>query len=545
MEIGKHVTSSSTTGASFEQELHQLLLQRTRQICLIALVLGGLAIVVRVVIVGETPALEGGLVQWLQLSRAILFLSFALALAATYVFKKSARQLQNLAFTVVALNLVFGTFVASSAFPDEAPYLLVAFSLFIYAAFIPSPLRYTVGLGVLAFVSFLFASVVTYVFVPGALELWASNAAGNRTGIEEFRDYVVLSATGIGLLAVLAVLTSHTLYSLRRTVHRAERLGNYYLEELLGAGGMGEVYRARHAMIRRPTAVKVMQASSEDQQAALARFEREVQLTATLTHPNSITVYDFGRTPDQQFYYVMEYLDGLDIQTLVERFGPIEPPRTAFILMQACGALGEAHSRGIVHRDIKPSNIFLTQRGGLYDFVKVLDFGLAKQVTADEATGLTKTGVAVGTPRYISPEAVKGEQLDGRSDLYCLGAVAYWMLTGRPPFESISSVELLIDHVKATPQRMSEVSEVGIPPELDAIVTRCLEKSPSDRFATAEALEAALRDIAFEEPWTQEKALAWWELHDLKIEHKAAPSEDAADDDESQGRGISRFFFEP
>ncbi len=545
MEIGKHVTSSSTTGSSFEQELHQLLLQRARQICLIALVLGGLAIGVRVVIVGETPGLDAGLASWLHRKRAILFLSFALALAATYFFNKSARQIRYLAFTVVAFNLVLGMFVSSSAFPDEAPYLLVAFSLFIYAAFIPSPLRYTVGLGLLAFASFLLASVVTYVYVPGALELWARNAAPDRTGIEEFRDYVILSATGIGLLAILAVLTSHTLYSLRRTAHRAKRLGNYYLEDLLGAGGMGQVYRARHAMIRRPTAVKVMQASSESQQAALARFEREVQLTATLTHPNSITVYDFGRTPDQQFYYVMEYLDGLDIQTLVERFGPVEPSRTAFILVQACGALGEAHSRGIVHRDIKPSNVFLTQRGGLYDFVKVLDFGLAKQVTADEATGLTKTGVAVGTPRYISPEAVKGEQLDGRSDLYCLGAVAYWMLTGRPPFESSSSVELLIDHVKATPPKISEISEVSIPPQLEAVVMRCLEKDRSDRFVTAEALEAALREIAFEEPWTQAKALAWWELHGLKIEQQAVPSEDATDESESHGRGISRFFIEP
>jgi serine/threonine-protein kinase len=177
--------------------------------------------------------------------------------------------------------------------------------------------------------------------------------------------------------------------------------------------------------------------------------------------------------------------------------------------------------------------------------VKVLDFGLAKQVTADEATGLTKTGVAVGTPRYISPEAVKGEQLDGRSDLYCLGAVAYWMLTGRPPFESSSSVELLIDHVKATPPKISEISEVSIPPQLEAVVMRCLEKDRSDRFVTAEALEAALREIAFEEPWTQAKALAWWELHGLKIEQQAVPSEDATDESESHGRGISRFFIEP
>ncbi len=279
---------------------------------------------------------------------------------------------------------------------------------------------------------------------------------------------------------------------------------------------MGQVFKAQHALIRRPTAVKVMQASGEEGQAALARFEREVQLSATLTHPNTITIYDFGRTPDNRFYYVMEYLEGLDLQKLVERFGPVRPARAVFILKQACSALAEAHDRGIVHRDIKPSNIFLTQRGGFFDYVKVLDFGLAKQVTADDATGITKAGIAVGTPRYISPEAIKGEEmLDGRSDLYCLGAVAYWMITGKPPFEAQSSVELLIEHVKATPLKPSEAVEAGVPPELDAIVMRCLEKQPDDRFQSAAELEYALGAFDLGEPWDFQRAREWWSLHGL------------------------------
>jgi serine/threonine-protein kinase len=389
------------------------------------------------------------------------------------------------------------------------------------------------------------AAVMTFAFVEGAEAYWAERGSLLGTSaIAVLRNHLINGTVSIGILALVAHAVSKTLYSLRKTAHQAERLGNYYVEEELGAGGMGQVFRARHALIRRPTAVKVMQVSGQDAQAAVTRFEREVQLSATLTHPNSITIYDFGRTPDNRFYYVMEYLEGLDLQKLVERFGPIPPARSVFILAQACSALGEAHGRGIVHRDIKPSNIFLTQRGGLYDFVKVLDFGLAKQVSADDAAGLTKTGVAVGTPRYISPEAIKGtEHIDPRSDLYCLGAVAYWMLTGRPPFEAKSSVELLIDHVKATPDRPSQVTEVQIPPELDDIVMTCLEKDPEDRFPDAASLEAALRELPFGEPWTAEKALEWWNLHGLASPEPEPPKPTSGG--LSSTRGISRFIFEP
>ena len=225
----------------------------------------------------------------------------------------------------------------------------------------------------------------------------------------------------------------------------------------------------------------------------MARFEREVRLSSTLTHPNTITIYDFGRTQDNEFYYAMEYLEGLDLQELVEQYGPVPAPRTAFILAQVASSLAEAHSRDIVHRDIKPSNIFLTRRGGLYDFVKVLDFGLAKEMDADATSAvLTQSGVIFGTPLYISPETVYGQdEVDGRADIYNLGGVAYWMLTGQPPFSSSRSVEVLIDHVKTIPKRPSEISELDIPPELDEIVMKCLEKKPEDRFRTAEELEEA------------------------------------------------------
>lgn len=310
-----------------------------------------------------------------------------------------------------------------------------------------------------------------------------------------------------------------------RTRDQPRRLGNYVIERQLGKGGMGQVFLAWHTVIRRPCAVKILHASQGEQQTAVARFEREVQLSAALTHPNTITIHDYGRTEDDQFYYVMEYLAGLDLQELIERFGPVPPARAAFILAQALGSLSEAHSRGIIHRDIKPSNIFLTHRGGLHDFVKVLDFGIAKQIDLDQAAGLTATGMVVGSPRYIAPEAVYGaEKIDGRADIYSLGAVAYWILTGKPPFTSASSIELIVEHVKTIPQRPSEVSENPIPPELDEIVMKCLEKKPEDRFQTAAEMDEALRAIDFDDAWTEGKAREWWELHGIVGHDLAEPA---------------------
>jgi hypothetical protein len=529
----------SATGDTFERELTEFLRVRTRLMLWVVLVVTGIMMVVYDFLFKRPPVLEGGLSPWMFQLRLAHIASFIVALALTYVLRGTARQFQLLAFWVVAVNGVLAMFITASVRPNEEPFLLATLILFLYAAFIPSPARYTLMLGVLTLVAFITSVLGTYALVPEAQSFWAQLG-----GTDELRGFLIHGSVGIGVMALVAHAVSRTLYSLRKTAHQAKRLGNYYIEEELGSGGMGQVFRARHALIRRPTAVKVMQPSGEQEQAAISRFEREVQLTATLTHPNSITIYDFGRTPDQRFYYVMEFLQGLDLQDLVGRYGPVSASRTVFILTQACGALSEAHARGIVHRDIKPSNIFLTERGGLYDFVKVLDFGLAKDVRAEDAVELTKTGVAVGTPRYISPEAVKGEDMDGRSDLYCLGAVAYWMLTGRPPFEATSSVELLIDHVKAIPTPPSQVSELEVPPELDEIVMTCLEKKPDDRFPTAAALEAALGTGSFDSRWSHEQAHEWWALHGLTDE--MAPGAEAAPDEEGlSNRGVSRFIFEP
>jgi serine/threonine-protein kinase len=223
----------------------------------------------------------------------------------------------------------------------------------------------------------------------------------------------------------------------------------------------------------------------------------------------------------------MEYLEGLNLDDLVHRFGPVPPERTTFILLQVCGSLAEAHASNIVHRDIKPSNIFLTCRGGVYDFAKVLDFGLAKRIVSEGDERITGTGIVLGTPQFIAPESVAGlESIDGRADLYSLGGVAFWLLTGSPLFEADTLVDLMVQHVTAQPPRVSDVSEFNMPTALDQIIMTCLEKDPKDRFQTATELASALRMVDFEDPWTVDKAREWWRLHLPELEKPSTPAKE-------------------
>jgi serine/threonine protein kinase len=274
---------------------------------------------------------------------------------------------------------------------------------------------------------------------------------------------------------------------------------------------MGEVYRASHAMLRRPTAVKLLNREKAKSEIALSRFEREVQITAELTHPNTIAVYDFGHTPAGEFYYAMEYIDGVTIHDLVHRGGPMHASRTIHVLRQVCGSLQEAHERGLIHRDIKPANIMLCERGGMRDVVKVLDFGLVKAEQPVDSVKLTRANALTGTPLYLPPEAATDPgSVDARSDLYALGAVAYFMLTGQPVFRGRSIVEIVTQHMTAAPTAPSEIEE-SVPTDLEEIVLQCLEKDPDARPKGAAELSERLAKCAAASEWTQPAAKKWWD----------------------------------
>ena len=290
---------------------------------------------------------------------------------------------------------------------------------------------------------------------------------------------------------------------------KAKHLGQYALDEKIGEGEFGAVYRAHHALMRRPVAVKLLH-TEQLNLASSVRFEREVQLTSQLSHPNTITVYDYGRTPEGIFYYAMEYLQGLTINELVKRYGPQPEGRVISILRQVCGSLTEAHAIGLVHRDVKPANIYLTQRGGVTDFVKVLDFGLVKSLAA-EGLELTMSEATLGTPLYMSPEAVEHPiAVDARSDLYSLGAVGYFLITGQPLFNWLTLGEVLLHQVKDLPMRPSERLGKPVSPDLEELLMRCLAKDPASRPANARELDDALARCRNAADWTRALADDWW-----------------------------------
>jgi eukaryotic-like serine/threonine-protein kinase len=328
------------------------------------------------------------------------------------------------------------------------------------------------------------------------------------------------AAAFIGLWCLTGIATSalasRIIYGLQERVRAATELGQYTLEEQIGQGGMGAVYRARHALLRRPTAIKLMSSGRGDE-PQIRRFEREVQLTASLTHPNTIAIYDFGRTPDGVFYYAMEYIEGITLEDLIEHAGPQQPRRIVHILMQVCAALIEAHHVGLVHRDIKPANIMLSVRGCVADQVKVLDFGLVKELSEEDA-GTTAQNTVLGTPHYLAPEMISEPSAVGaRADLYALGAVGYQLLTGRTVFEGKTVVEVCSKHLFAEPVPPSLDTSLDVPAALEQVILACLAKAPDARPASAAALCATLAKLGLAEAWTPGDAQSWWDVEAPKV----------------------------
>jgi serine/threonine-protein kinase len=362
----------------------------------------------------------------------------------------------------------------------------------------------------------LFAGLLAASMDP--LGLWLAALRGRPIG----GDAVALTLSFLPnyLCAMVAVVPAHIIRTLGRQARRARELGSYRLGDLIGKGGMGAVYRAEHRLLARQAAIKVIRPEvlggrgAEGQRVALARFRREAQTAAALRSPHTIELYDFGSTQDGAFYYVMELLDGIDLDTLVERFGPVPPERAVHLIRQACLSLAEAHAAGLVHRDIKPSNLVASRMGVQLDFIKVLDFGLVKGFDRAEQTMLTQPHMTTGTPAFIAPELALGEpHVDGRADIYALGCVLYWLLTGQLVFPGDNPVKMLHQHVSELPVPPSRRSELAIPAELEALVMSCLAKQPEGRPVTVVELSERLDAVPLTTSWTEERIRRWWDTH--------------------------------
>ena len=379
--------------------------------------------------------------------------------------------------------------------------------MFLYNSLIPAPPRR-------ALIALLVSGAAP------ALVYAASVSVGDAPPLEAGQFFFILIFPYAGCAAA-AYFAQRIIYRLGRDVTEARQMGSYRLEARLGRGGMGEVWRAQHRMLARPAAIKLIrhQAIGTDPasvEVALQRFEREAQVTAGLQSPHTVELYDFGTNDEGMLYYVMELLEGVDLMSLVERHGPLPPERVIHILLQACASLEEAHARGLVHRDIKPANIYLCHFALRHDFVKVLDFGLVKRRTAVEGDpGLTGTGAVTGTPSFLAPEIATGDcAVDGRADLYALGCVAFWLLTGRMVFDETSPVRAILAHVSEVPDPPSRHAELAVPEALDAAILCCLAKSPADRPATASELSSLLQAIELPDAWSTDRASRWWAAHD-------------------------------
>ena len=474
----------------------------------VALVLSVLATGVLLLVADEVAGARGGAVRpvWPLVVIAIVC-GITLAVART----RSIPATRRLDVGLVALvAIAFGLAVFRHWLPYRAgdvmrgPPPMLALT-FLFAALVPVRPR-----------RMLIAALLAAASDPIGVGL--AIASGNPTPPKGLWPwFVVPSLFG----ALLAWLISHV-YGLGRSVTEARAMGADQLVERLGAGGMGEVWLARHNLLRRPAAIKLILrgslgvADSTVADRILRRFELEAQATASLTSPHTIRLYDFGVADDRSFYYVMEHLDGLDLERLVREHGPLSPARTVHLLLQACHSLAEAHAAGVIHRDIKPANLFVCRRRGLdRDFVKVLDFGLVKRVDPDAAitapADLTAEGVVTGTPTFLAPEMAMGERdIDGRADLYALGCVAYWMVTGRRVFERDTAMKILLAHAHEAPEPPSRHAPGPLPEALEALVLRCLEKPREARPQSVAELEAGLRAVPLAEAWTAEEATRWW-----------------------------------
>ncbi len=479
-----------------------------------ALLRSRLSAAARVISVVLAVAFIGNLVNgitslgWLR--GLIVIITIGSAVLLRYLPKLKLFQLRLLELVVfgsvaVQLSLMLVSRISAFAAQQDAVSLSSLFQqslmawcvlIFVYGTLMPN----TWKRGAVIMLS---AAILPYLLV--AIQRWVSPDVALLLAYDKSGSPIPLPL----VTAVVAIFAAHVINSARREVFKARQFGQYRLGQRLGAGGMGEVYAAEHMLLKRPCAIKLIKATSEGDTIAITRFEKEVKATAKLTHWNTIEIYDYGRTEDGTFYYVMELLPGLSLEDLVEKYGPLPPERVIYLLSQICGALKEAHSVGLIHRDIKPANIFASQRGGIFDVAKLLDFGLVKESDDQPEVG-TRSGAFSGTPLFMSPEQASAyAEVDERADIYSLGAVAYYLLTGMPPFTSKNVLELLAAHRNlevAPPSRLNPC----LPFDVEQTILRCMAKDPSDRFQDADELKNALEQCSCANRWDSDQAEVWW-----------------------------------
>jgi serine/threonine-protein kinase len=427
-----------------------------------------------------------------------------------------------------AAYMAMGMYIPELGRPEYVLLLIMTITLVARAVWVPSHARHTLMLGVGIGIPFLATTYAYYLGIDPSRYEAIDPEFSRLSAATVARSMVVGVGTWWLAVLLLSTLATRVIYGLRRQADRAKQLGQYTLVEKLGEGGMGVVYRAKHAMLRRPTAVKLLHPDKAGH-AALERFEKEVQLTAKLTHANTVTIFDYGRTPDGVFYYAMELLDGPSLQDVVSIDGPLPPGRVLHLIAQAAGALAEAHSVGLIHRDIKPANIMVVQQGGVHDVVKVVDFGLVKELEQDVSVSLTAANAVTGTPQYMSPESITSpEKVDGRSDLYALGAVAYYLLAGDHVFRGSSVVEVCSHHLHTEPGPIAELRGEDVPEAIEALVRECLQKDPAARPQTAGELRRRLLDLAEAHPWSEDDARAWWEHYEAETHRWDRPQSSAS-----------------
>jgi serine/threonine-protein kinase len=504
-ELGTPPPLRSFGGRGLPDDLLREAVQRLRIVCLVGVVLWGIGIVQIYLVAPRlvTPDRLARIAEWQALYSVLASIVILLCLALYWYTGRSTRSprfLLNLGLALYLLaNLVAGIFDAIMG-ARGVSWLVI--SILIYPAIVPDTPPRTLAVAV----------TVASMDPLGAL-IWRG-LGGDTLPMSQ----VLLQSIPNYICAGLATLLSFIITRLGRQVSEAREMGSYMLDQRIGAGGMGEVWRANHRLLTRPAAIKLIKREAmgtvtPDQGRILVqRFRREAQAAAMLRSPHTIQLYDFGVAPDGTFYYVMELLEGLDLQSLVARHGPLSAARTVHLLAQACESLAEAHERGLVHRDIKPANIYVSRMGHYFDFVKVLDFGLVKgDARASPEPGLTAPELISGTPTYLAPETALGEPADHRVDIYALGCVAYWTLTGRVVFDGDSPIQIMARHIQTAPQPPSVYSPTPVPPALEELVLACLAKNPADRPANARELADRLSRCELDAKWTRDEARRWWE----------------------------------